>query len=171
MRGKFPPSSLYPAEQAGNQGGERGARPRCIKRVRTLQGAQAPHSKPHMWPGEVPTLRCEDQVGHAYTLHPVPCHQEAGVSLRLASGVPREDLTGLPVGTHPILVASRGILWGGRQLGEPGGPGEWGRESHPHLGWPLPWERQAGRKEQKGAGQRVFIGCLLWTRQRGGRGE
>lgn len=40
---------------------------------------------PTRGPGVVQTLRCEDQVCHSHTLHRVPCHQEAGVSLGLAT--------------------------------------------------------------------------------------
>lgn len=52
---------------------------------------------PTCGPGSVQTMRREDQVCHSHALHLVPHHQEADVSSRLASGVPREDITGLPV--------------------------------------------------------------------------
>lgn len=44
-----------------------------------------PSPEPTCGPGVAPTLRREDQVRHPRALHHVSCHQEAAVSLGLAS--------------------------------------------------------------------------------------
>lgn len=65
-------------------------------------------------PGAVQTLRCEDQVCHTSPLHHVSCYQEADVSPRLASGVTREDIPGLPVWIPaPVLAHFQEHPWDG----------------------------------------------------------
>lgn len=146
----FPCLHCIPTEQVGHGGLERGTSPcRDQDRVRTGTGSRTLTPNPTHGLGAVQTLRREDQVCHSCTLYHVPRHQEASVSLRLASGVPREDITGLPVRTPPLpWPTSRSILW----VSGPGRAGQtWGVRARTHLSMhllaPPVGQRQEGRKE------------------------